>query len=784
MTTGTPRVAVLNFLAVLLPHTASLGAQQDISVIPLPAAVQRDSGEVLLPADITIIAAHESLLPIARLASTYLEQLTGTTPAVETRARQSPHDAPSTAPGHRSSLGTSSHVRTIELQLDESLGHEAYELRVASDGIRISGGGPAGVFYGMQTFRQLLPPVHEDGGAITLPAIRISDAPRFAWRGMHVDVSRHFFSVAELRRFMDLMALYRFNRFHIHLTDDQGWRLEMARYPELTSEGAWRELNSQDSVVLRLGRDNPDFQYLPEQHFRGEGAGRRYGGFYTQHEMRELVAYAAARHITIVPEIDMPGHMMAAIASYPELSCTGAAEWGETFSVPLCPGKPEVLRFAENVLDELVRVFPSPWIHIGGDEVEKATWASHEGTRALMEREGLSSLDEVQSWFIARLGRMLASRGRRMIGWDEIIEGGLADGAIVMHWRGWVPDAPVRAVRAGSDVIRAPTSCCYFDYPESDGTLAQVHSFEPVPVELDESEAAHVLGVQANLWSEWIASPEQLDYMAFPRMLALAEVAWTAADRRDWRSFQARLASHYPRLDAMGVHYRVPSLTELHERTVVIRDTVIRLTPPLPGAGLRYTTDGSLPHGDSYSHSDPLTVDRDLTLRLRALYPSGRLGPAQTIRIEKQVPREADEPGPAEPGLRLAFHPVQVARVDSIVGEPSAVLVVPDVSIPEHLKAEAFAIVLTGFVRVPQTGVYTFTLDSDDGSTLHIGDRLVVDNDEPHGPRAVSGQVALSAGLHPVLLRFFESGGGYTLQLRWSGPGVSGGPVPPSAFVH
>jgi hexosaminidase len=783
MTTRTPLAAVLAFLSLLLPDARSLNAQQDFSVIPLPTVVQRDSGLVLLSADMTITASHASLLPVARLASSYLERLTGTRPFVRSRAAR-PSSRAVAITGDHASSGGPSFAETIELQLDEALGHEAYELHVASDGIRISGGSSAGVFYGIQTLRQLLPAVHEGTGALPLPAIRIADAPRFGWRGMHVDVSRHFFSIADLRRFIDLMALYRFNRLHLHLTDDQGWRLEMTRYPELTSEGAWRELNSQDSVVLRQGRDNPDFHYLPAEHFRGEGAARRYGGFYTQQEMRELVTYAAARHVTIVPEIDMPGHMMAAIASYPELSCTGAAEWGDTFSVPLCPGKPEVLQFAENILDELVQVFPSPWIHVGGDEVEKATWASHAGTRALMEREGLSSLEEVQGWFISQLGRMLASRGRSLIGWDEILEGGLPDGATVMHWRGWVPDAPVRAVRSGSDVIRAPTTCCYFDYPESDGTLAQVYAFEPVPGELNETEAEHILGVQANLWSEWIASPEQLDYMAFPRMLALAEVAWTSANRRDWRSFETRLARHYTRLDAMGVHYRVPSLTELHERTVVVRDTVIRLSPPLPGIGLRYTTDGSLPGRDSYSHSDPLTVDRDLTLRTRALYPSGRLGPAQTIGIEKQVAREADEPGTVQAGLRLAYHPIQVTRVDSITGEPSVVLTVPDVSIPEHLRAEAFAVVLTGFVRVPQTGVYTFTLESDDGSTLHIGDRLVVNNDEPHGPRAISGQVALSAGFHPLVLRFFESGGGYTLQLRWSGPGVPDATVPPSAFAH
>lgn len=774
----------LVFASLALTMSIPAGANaQETALIPRPASVERGSGVVTVSSAVAVVAGHHSLQSVAELAAAYLAQVAGESHRVVQGHSNASGTYGETATSAMDSRDTGRMVvHQIALALDDTLPAEGYELRIDTGGVIISGGGPAGVFYGVQTLRQLLP-VEQDG-LLQLPVLWIADAPRFQWRGMHVDVSRHFFSTAELRRFIDRMVLYRFNRLHLHLTDDQGWRLEIAKYPELTSEGAWRRLNSQDSTVLQLGTNNPDFQYLPPEHFRGAGDARRYGGYYTRQEMRELVQYAAERHVTIVPEIDMPGHMMAAIASYPGLSCTGAAEWGDTFSVPLCVAKEEVLEFVENVISEVVEVFPSPWIHIGGDEVEKDTWEANAEIRDLMRREGLTSLDEVQAWFIARVSEMLAARGRKMIGWDEILDGGQPEGAVIMHWRGWVPDAPVVAVRSGSDVIRSPTTCCYLDYEESDGTLAQVYSFEPVPPELNDSEAQRILGVQGNLWSEWIPSPEQQEYMAFPRMLAIAEIAWTDPDRRDWTSFSRRLFEHYPRLDAMGVHYRVPSLTTLHERTVVLRDTVIQLSPPLPGIEIRYTTDGSPPTRSSPSHLEPVSVTGAVSLRIRALYPSGRAGPVEHITIEKQQPREASEPGDVEPGLRLEYFQARVTRVDSIVGEPSRVESVPDVSVPDHLRAEAFAVVYTGYVRVPQTGVYTFTLESDDGSTLHIGDHLVVDNDEPHGPLAVSGQVALGAGVHPITLRFFESGGGYTLQLRWSGPGVVEGVVPASAFVH
>ena len=756
------RLAIAALLAAALPDAARAQDASAVAIVPRPLTMARARGQFVLATG-TRIVAPPALMRTAGLLATIVREANGVTPALVSRSARSTGE--------------------VRLALDSTLAAEAYRLEVTPTVVRITGGSDAGVFHGVQSFRQLLP-VRRAAAAPRIAAVRIDDAPRFAWRGMHLDVSRHFFSLAYLKRFVDYLSLYKFNRFHLHLTDDQGWRLDIPQYPKLVRDGAWRTPNDHDREVLRRGADNPDFFHLPAEHFRGEGESRRYGGYYTRDDIRELVAYAEARHVTIVPEVDMPGHFMAAIAEYPELSCTGAAAWGKTFSVPLCPGKEEAYTFVGHVLDEVTSLFPGPWVHVGGDEVEKTTWADHAGNQALMAREGLPDVDALQGYFMRRVARMLADRGKRMIGWDETVGDSLPRDATIMYWRGWVPDAPVAAARRGHDVVMSPTSCCYFDYEETSETLASLYSFEPVPAALRPEEATRILGVQANLWSEYIATPAQVELLAFPRMLALAEVAWTDTARRDWDDFSRRLRVHYPRLDAMGARYRVPALAGLHPRTVVVRDTTIRLQSPVPGVHLRYTTDGSVPTRTSRAGTVPLRVTRDVTLRVRPWYPDGTAGATQTVRIEREVLRAADTPASVQPGLGMAFHRVGVTSVDSIRGLPERTVVVPEVAVPPDARADAFALVFVGRIRVPREGVYTFTLASDDGSTLHVGDRLVVDNDGAHGPRAITGQVALRAGLHPIRVRFFEGGGGYTLQLLWAGPGVTAGAVPASALRH
>jgi len=439
----------------------------------------------------------------------------------------------------------------------------SYRLTVDPAGVSVSAATPAGIFYGLQTLRQLLP-AETDAGSSTrsVPAVEIVDRPRFPYRGMHLDVGRHFFPASFIKQYIDLMAMYKMNTFHWHLTEDQGWRIEIKRYPRLTEVGAWRR-----ETMLEKNFD----PYV--------GDGKPYGGFYTQDEIHDIVAYAQRRYVTIIPEVELPGHSTAALAAYPELACTeGPFEVGTRWGVyedVYCP-KEETFEFLENVLDEVIALFPGQYIHIGGDEAPKTRWQESTFAQEVIRREGLADESELQSWFIRRIERFLSSRGRRLIGWDEILEGGLAPDATVMSWRGMT--GGVEAARAGHDVIMTPTSHVYFDYYQGDPAheplaiggyipLQKVYSFEPVPDELTSEEARHVLGAQGNVWTEYITTPEQVEYMVLPRMIALAEVVWSPRAARDWTSFLLRLTPQFPRLDRSGVRYRIPGEEEVEADT-------------------------------------------------------------------------------------------------------------------------------------------------------------------------------------------------------------------------
>jgi hexosaminidase len=427
---------------------------------------------------------------------------------------------------------------------------EGYTLEVEGERARLAASDPAGLFYALRTLGQLQRR-GEAPGTWTLPEIRIDDMPRFRYRGMHLDVGRHFFPVDFVKRFIDLMARYKYNRFHWHLTEDQGWRIQIDAYPRLTEVGACR-------AETQVEKNFDPFV----------GDGRQYCGYYTKEEIREVVAYAAERFVTVIPEIEMPGHSVAALAAYPELSCTGgpfevSTMWGVKEDI-YCPSE-ETFAFLETVLDEVLELFPSEYIHIGGDEAPKKRWEESELAQAVIDREGLADEHELQSYFIRRIERFLTSRNRRLIGWDEILEGGLAPEATVMSWRGM--DGGIEAARQGHDVVMTPTSHVYFDYYQADPEgeplaiggltpLDKVYGFEPVPPELTADEAGHVLGGQANVWTEYIATPEHAEYMSYPRALALAEVLWSPVEMRDWESFTRRLPSALAELDRLGVRYR------------------------------------------------------------------------------------------------------------------------------------------------------------------------------------------------------------------------------------
>ncbi|WP_338018014.1 beta-N-acetylhexosaminidase [Streptomyces taklimakanensis] len=467
----------------------------------------------------------------------------------------------------------------LRLRVDETvaaeLGPEGYRLEVTASGAEIAGGAAAGVFWGVQTLRQLLGPDAYRGAPLpgrprTLPHTVVEDAPRFPWRGFMVDVARHFTPKDGVLRWIDLLAAHKLNVLHLHLTDDQGWRLHVERFPRLTEVGAWRPRT-------RLGhRASPLWDERP------------HGGFYTHDDIREIVAYAAERHVTVVPEIDLPGHSQAAIAAYPELGNTDVhgdaahtapevwTDWGVSPHV-LAPTE-AVLRFYEGVFEEVLDLFPGEFVHIGGDECPRDQWRRSPTARARAARLGLDGVDGLQAWFTRHFGRLLAERGRRLVGWDEILDDRGADGdgpvpvpgAVVSSWRGYA--GGIAAARAGLDVVMCPEQQVYLDHRQDAGedepvpigyvrTLRDVHGFEPVPPELEGTEAAgRVLGAQANLWTEVVEDRRRAEYQAFPRLAAFAEVVWSRREAREWEDFERRMAgAHYARLDALGVAYRPPS---------------------------------------------------------------------------------------------------------------------------------------------------------------------------------------------------------------------------------
>jgi len=506
---------------------ATMGtAAQSLPIIPRPAVARPLKGTFVIGKS-TVIYADPAVRPIAEWFRAQMRSEFGIA-----------MDAAEEAPARN----------TVRFLLDTSFPEEGYGLRIEPRGVTIRGS-PAGVFYGAQSVLQLASA--RARATYILPAAEVQDQPRFPYRGLHLDTSRHMFPVEFLKRYLDWMARYKLNRFHWHLTDDQGWRIEIKQYPRLAEIASMRK----ETLV---GHAPQSSQY----------DGRPYGGFYTQEQIRDVVAYARERFITVIPEIEMPGHSLAALASYPELACTAgpfesATTWG-VFKDVYCP-KETTFQFLENVLAEVIDLFPSRYIHIGGDEVQKDRWKESDEAQALIRREGLKDEGELQSYFIRRVERFLNSKGRRMIGWDEILEGGLAPDATVMSWRG--EQGGINAARQGHDVIMTPDKYLYFDHYQADRRreplaiggmlpLEKVYSYDPTPAALSAEENRHILGAQANLWTEYMADTRQVEYMLFPRLFALAEVVWSPQKVRNYGDFLSRVPPQLARLKREGVNYR------------------------------------------------------------------------------------------------------------------------------------------------------------------------------------------------------------------------------------
>lgn len=514
----------------------------------------------------------------------------------------------------------------IVLGLDPGIANkEGYVLTTTPEGININGQTENGVFYGIQTLRKSIPAEAKEA-TILIPAGEIKDEPRFSYRGMHLDVGRHFFPKEFMKKYIDLLALHNMNTFHWHLTDDQGWRIEIKKYPKLT------EIGSQRSRTV-IGRNTQEYDNTP------------YGGFFTQEEAKEIVKYAQERYITVIPEVDLPGHMLAALAAYPEMGCTGGPyevcpRWG-IFEDVLCIGNDQTMQFLEDVMNEIIEIFPSKYVHIGGDEAPRTRWEKCQKCQARIKTEGLkadknhTAEDRLQSYCMTRIEEFLNSKGRQIIGWDEILEGDVAPNATVMSWRGM--EGGIKAAQLGHDVIMTPTSFCYFDYYQTADTkdeplgiggyvpIEKVYSLKPVPAVLTEEQSKHILGAQANLWTEYIHSSEHVEYMVLPRMAALAEVQWTQPEKKDFKDFTKRLARLMKFYQRDGFNYakhvfdlKVDFTPDVTKKAVVVTLSTIDDAP------IYYTLDGTEPTTASLKYTEPVSITETADFQAVVIRPEGK----------------------------------------------------------------------------------------------------------------------------------------------------------------
>jgi hexosaminidase len=620
----------LLFLLILVSMFADSQARRRSSgwkntLIPQPASVSVGQGYLELPYYLTIVAPNNP--DVKRIADGLAISLNNTANVVKVKT------------------GTTLTPKSILLSLanDKTIPEEGYRLKVTTTGITITAQKPAGIFYGVQTLLQLLPEEVEEKRIPKspidwfVPLVTIEDHPRFGWRGLMLDVSRHFFTVPQVKEFIDQMVKYKFNLLHLHLTDDQGWRLQIKSLPKLTEVGAWR--------VERTGTFGTLSKPQP-----GEAA--TYGGFYTHEDIKELVRYAGERFVNILPEIDIPGHSLAALAAYPELSCTPGEYYvspGDRFMVwpgggqhfyglldnTICPANEKAYEFIDKVFTEVAQLFPFDYIHMGGDETARNFWEKSQQIKALMQKENLKNLDEVQSYFVKRVEKIINSKGKKMIGWDEILQGGLAPNAAVMSWRGM--KGGIEAAKQGHEVVMSPTDFAYLDYMQGDAVieppvyaslrLKKAYQFEPLP---DGIDPKLVKGGQANLWTEQIYNTRHMQYMLWPRVFAISETLWSPKEKKEWKNFTMRVENHFERLRTAGIKYSPSIYDPIIDITKKDSTSMIlKLSTEIEGLSIHYSFDNSFPDQFYPAYKDPVLVPVDAaTLKLityRDNQPIGRL---------------------------------------------------------------------------------------------------------------------------------------------------------------
>lgn len=642
---------------------------------------------------------------------------------------------------------------------------EAYMLSTDEDGILIIANSSKGIFYGIQSLKQLIYPAQKlIKGKLYIPGVEIIDEPTYPWRGLFLDVSRHFNDKHEVMKIMDAMAIAKLNIFHWHLTDDQGWRIEIKKYPLLTKIGAYR-----DSMIMGHMAD------YPAKYKKG-----RYGGFYTQKDIKEVVAYADKLGITVVPEIEMPGHAVAALRAYPQYSCKGNnvpafSEWGVSEHV-FCAGNDSTFLFLENILTEVMELFPGKYIHVGGDECPKVKWEHCDKCQSRMRKFGLENEMQLQSYFIKRIEKFISSKGKILIGWNEILEGGLAKGAMLMSWQGL--KGGIIAANQGHDVIMTPNAEVYLDHYQSSyyeplaiaglTTQKEIYNWSPMPVELDSTKRKHILGAQANVWTEYIPTAEHLEYMIFPRLLALAEILWSGDNEKDFTDFTSRMNEMYARLDDLKIKYRIAYPEGLLPYKIFTEQkTKLILTNNIASSTILYTLNGDNPleKGIVYKSPIDLNLSKDIIMKAVRLMPSGRSSKIITTYLKYRKAHKAIELKNISSGLQNELFIGKFSSAKNIKGE-SRKAIIDSICKPEDAPSNFFALKYSGFVEVPKDALYRFKLSANDGAILYINNDIIINLDGFSYGRDAYGYVNLKKGLHPIKLDFFQAKYGDNINLE------------------
>lgn len=643
---------------------------------------------------------------------------------------------------------------SLSLNPDLDLNDEGYTLKSTSTQIVIEGKTARGVFYGLNTLMQLLPAEIEsqtqvDYASWELPAVTISDEPRFSWRGFHLDVCRHFISLEQVKKHIDMLSVFKINKFHWHLTEDQGWRIEIKKYPKLTSIGATRT----------------------------EADGSTHSGFYTQEEIKEVVAYAAERYIDVVPEIEMPGHALAALSAYPNLSCnegtyTPRIIWGVETDV-FCAGKEEVFAFLEDVIEEIVPLFPYQYYHMGGDESPKERWKTCNRCQARIKNEGLHDEHELQSYFMNRMEGVLKQHGKKLVGWDEILEGGISDTANVMSWRG--EEGGIAAANAGNDVIMAPGAWMYMDKYEGDYKidpvtiggllpLEKVYSYEPIPADIDPSKAHHVLGAQTAMWSEYIYEESLSEYRMYPRVIALAELTWTDKDKKDYKDFERRINNQMVRMDGHDIDYYIPLPEGPTSHVAFVDSAVLEFNTPRPVDRIVYTLNGSEPNLSSEIYTQPLVFTEDATVKIASVLAQDKLSSIRAIKVEKQTLAPAVLAEQVSSGLVSKTAQGNFLNTRDLEGIENWVeKSIDSLSQANQTLHWGFVIdenrfraeVIEGYIDIPEDGIYFFSSNQDQ---VWIDDALVINNDGYVKRFSQNdGSKALAKGLHKLKVIYLNN---------------------------